>query len=44
LQPDQLLCERPYPIDVTGTPTKVHPDVAADGPTQVRKTATYCQQ
>jgi hypothetical protein len=29
--------ERSYPIDVTAAPTKVHPHVAANGPTQVRK-------
>src|SRR5262249_48856779 len=37
LQADQLLRERPYPIDVTAAQTKVHPQVAAIGPTQVRK-------
>src|SRR5262249_15124421 len=37
LQADQLLRERSYPIDVTAAPTKVHPHVAAIGPTQVRK-------
>jgi hypothetical protein len=36
LQADQLLSERSYPIDVTGQP-EVHPQVAAIGPTQVRK-------
>jgi hypothetical protein len=34
---DQLLRERAYPIDVTSTPPKVHPHVAAIGPTQVRE-------
>src|SRR5262249_15317954 len=29
--------ERSYPIGVTTTPTKVHPQVVAVGPTQVRK-------
>jgi hypothetical protein len=37
LQADQLLRERSHPIGVTATPTKVHPHVAAIGPTQVRK-------
>jgi hypothetical protein len=37
LQADQLPRERSYPIDVTAGPTKVHPHVAAIGPTQVRK-------
>jgi hypothetical protein len=37
LQTDQLLRERPYPIDVIAVPPKVHPHVAAIGPTQVRK-------
>jgi hypothetical protein len=37
LQADQLLRERPYPIDVTAGPTKVDPHVAAIGPTQARK-------
>jgi hypothetical protein len=37
LQADQLLRERSYPIDVTVAPTKLHPHVAAVGPTQVRK-------
>jgi hypothetical protein len=37
LQADQLLGERSYPIDVTAAPTKVHPNVATVGPTQVRK-------
>jgi hypothetical protein len=37
LQADQLLRKRSYPIGVTGAPTKVHPHVAAIGPTQVRK-------
>src|SRR5262249_8665111 len=36
-QADQLLRERSYPIDVSAGPTKVHPHVAAIGPTQVRK-------
>jgi len=37
LQADQLLCVRSYPIDVTAGPPKVHPHVAAIGPTQVLK-------
>src|SRR5262249_22414941 len=37
LQADHLPRERSYPIDVTTAPTKVHPHVAAIGPTQVRK-------
>jgi hypothetical protein len=37
LQADQLLRKRWYPIAVTARPTKVHPHVAAIGPTQVRK-------
>jgi hypothetical protein len=37
LQADQLLRERSYPIDVTATPTKVHPHIAAINPTQIRK-------
>ena len=37
LQADQLLRECSYPIDVTAAPTKVHPHVAAIGPTDVRK-------
>jgi hypothetical protein len=37
LQADQLLRERSYPIDVIAAPPKVHPHVAAIGPTQVRK-------
>jgi hypothetical protein len=37
LQADQLLRERSYPIGVTAAPTKVHPHVAAIGPTQARK-------
>jgi hypothetical protein len=37
LQADQLLRERPYPIDVTPGPPNVHPHVAAIGPAQVRK-------
>src|SRR5262249_55527192 len=36
-QTDQLLRERSYPIGVTAGPTKVHPHVAAIGPTQVSK-------
>jgi hypothetical protein len=34
---DQLCGERSYPIDVSAAPTKVHPHVAANGPTQARK-------
>jgi hypothetical protein len=37
LQADQRLRERSYPIDVNAAPTKVHPRVAAIGPTQARK-------
>jgi hypothetical protein len=37
LQGDQFLGDRSYPIDVTVAPTKVHPHVAASGPTQARK-------
>jgi hypothetical protein len=37
LQADQLLCERSHPIDVAAGRTKVHPHVAAIGPTQLRK-------
>jgi hypothetical protein len=37
LQADQLLCERWYLIDVTAGRPEVHPNVAANGPTQVRK-------
>jgi hypothetical protein len=37
LQTDQLLRERPYPIDVSAAPTNIHPHVAAIGPTQVSK-------
>src|SRR5262245_4277934 len=36
-QTDQLLRERSYPIGVTAAPPKVHPHVAAIGPTQFRK-------
>src|SRR6516162_5057410 len=31
------LSERSYPIDLTAAPPKVHPQVAAFGPAQVRK-------
>ena len=37
LQADQLLRERSYPIGVIAVPPKVHPHVAANDPTQVRK-------
>jgi hypothetical protein len=37
LQADQLPREPSYPIDVTAAPPKVHPQVAAIGPTQARK-------
>jgi hypothetical protein len=37
LQADQLLRERSHPIDVSAAPTRVHPHVAANGPTQARK-------
>ena len=37
MQADQLLRQRSYPIDVIAVPPKVHPHVAAIGPTQVRK-------
>src|SRR5262249_58608776 len=33
----QLLRGRSYPIDVTAAPPKVHPEVGAIGPSQVRK-------
>jgi hypothetical protein len=36
-QADQLLRERSHPIDVSAAPPKVHPHVAAIGPTQGRK-------
>jgi hypothetical protein len=37
LQADQRLRERSYPIVVIAVPPKVHPYVAAIGPTQARK-------
>ena len=37
LQANQLVRERWYPIDVITSPPKVHPHVAAFGPTQARK-------
>jgi hypothetical protein len=37
LQADQFLRERAHPIAVTTRPTKVNPNVAAVGPTKVRK-------
>src|SRR6516164_5736208 len=37
LQADQLLRERSYPIGVSTAPPKLHPHVAAIGPTQARK-------
>ena len=37
LQADQLLRERSHPTGVNAAPTKVHPHVAAIGPTQDRK-------
>jgi hypothetical protein len=43
LQADQLLRERSCPIDVTATPTKVHPHVAGVGPTQARKRLRECR-
>jgi hypothetical protein len=43
LQADQLLRERSYPIDVTAAPTKVHPHIAAVGPTQARKRLRECR-
>src|SRR5262249_46885101 len=36
-QPDQLLGERPHPMDVPAAPPKADPHVAAIGPPQVRK-------
>jgi hypothetical protein len=36
-QADQSLCERSNPIGVIAVPSKVHPHVAAIGPTQIRK-------
>ena len=37
LQVDQLFREHPHPVDVAGGPTNVHPQIAAIGPTQLRK-------
>jgi hypothetical protein len=37
LDANQFTRARWYPIDVTATPTKVHPQVAAIGPAQARK-------
>jgi hypothetical protein len=37
VQADQLLRKHSYPIDVIAAPTKVHPHVAAIGPTKARK-------
>jgi hypothetical protein len=37
LQTNQLLRERSCPSKVIAVPTKVHPHVAANGPTQVSK-------
>jgi hypothetical protein len=37
LQANQLLRNRSYSIDVSAVPSKVHPHVAAVGPTQARK-------
>jgi hypothetical protein len=37
LQTDQLVRERSHPIGVSAAPPKVHPHVAAVGPTQVSK-------
>ena len=37
LQADQLLRDRWYPIDVIAPPPKVHPHIAAIGPTEARK-------
>jgi hypothetical protein len=37
LHADQLPREPSHPIDVIAVPPKVHPQVAANGPTQVRK-------
>jgi hypothetical protein len=37
LQANQLLRERSYPIGVTAAPPKIDPQMAANGPTQVRK-------
>ena len=37
LRADQLLGERSYPINVIAEPAKVHPHVAAIGPTEIRK-------
>ena len=37
MQADQLLRERSYPVGVIAVPPKLHPHVAAIGPTQARK-------
>ena len=37
MQADQLLREHLYPIGVSAGPSKVHPHVASNSPTQVRK-------
>ena len=42
LQADQLLRERSYPVGVSAEPPKVHPHVAAIGPTQLRK--RFCER
>jgi hypothetical protein len=43
LRADQLLREHSYPIRVSAVPPKVHPHVAAIGPTQVRKRLRECR-
>jgi hypothetical protein len=37
LQPDQLFREHLNPVKIAGGPTNFHPQVAAIGPTQLRK-------
>ena len=34
---DQLFCERPDPIRISGTPAKFDPEIAAFGPPQLRE-------
>jgi hypothetical protein len=41
---NQLLRDRPYPVDVTAGQPKVHPHVAAIGPTQARKRLRECRR
>ena len=37
LQADQLFREHPHPVEIAGSPTNIHPHVAAIGPAQVCK-------